>query len=218
MADVELHDEIVEWMDSLDDDEWDRTVMVIDRLVALASTARMPLSRSLGEGLFELRFTLGPTARRITYRFTKDGRIVLLTTFRKQRNNERSRDRPGTQSCRGLRPDQPVKETTMANYSRWDDTKNKRRAPSTEVRAEVEHDLALGQLIYDLRTGAGLSQRELAERMGTTQSVISRLEEGGGAKNRIDTLARVAEALGRHLIVSFPEKVPARLKDAVQVA
>jgi hypothetical protein len=43
----------------------------------------------LGEGLFELRFTLGPTARRITYRFTKDGRIVLLTTFRKQRNNER---------------------------------------------------------------------------------------------------------------------------------
>ena len=106
----------------------------------------------------------------------------------------------------------------MANYSRWDDTNNKRRAPSTEVRAEVEHDLALGQLIYDLRTGAGLSQRELAERMGTTQSVISRLEEGGGAKNRIDTLNRVAKALGRHLIVSFPEKVPAKLKDAVQVA
>lgn len=90
MADVELHDEIVEWMDSLDDDESDRTVIVIDRLVVLASTARMPLSRSLGEGLFELRFTLGPTARRITYRFTKDGRIILLTTFRKQRNNERN--------------------------------------------------------------------------------------------------------------------------------
>lgn len=34
--------------------------------------------------------TLGPTARRITYRFTKDGRIILLTTFRKQRNNERT--------------------------------------------------------------------------------------------------------------------------------
>ena len=49
----------------------------------------MPLSRSLGGGLFELRFALGPTARRITYRFTKDGRIILLTTFRKQRDNER---------------------------------------------------------------------------------------------------------------------------------
>jgi transcriptional regulator with XRE-family HTH domain len=53
--------------------------------------------------------------------------------------------------------------------------------------------------------------------VGATQSVISRLEEGGGARNRIDTLARVATALDRHLIVSFPEKVPTELKDAVQV-
>jgi len=89
VADVELHDEIAAWMESLDDNEWERTVVVMDRLAALGSKARMPLSRSLGDGLYELRFTLGPTARRITYRFTRDGRIVLLTTFRKQRNNER---------------------------------------------------------------------------------------------------------------------------------
>lgn len=90
MAEIELHDEVVEWMASLDDAEWNRTVVIIDRLIALGSSARMPFSRTLGEGLFELRFTLGPTARRITYRFTKDGRIILLTTFRKQRNNERT--------------------------------------------------------------------------------------------------------------------------------
>ena len=106
----------------------------------------------------------------------------------------------------------------MANYSRWDDVRRKRRDPDAETRSGVEKDLALGQLIYDLRTGAGLSQQALAERMGTTQSVISRLEEGGGARNRIDTLARVATALGRHLIVSFPEEVPADLNDAIQDA
>jgi ribosome-binding protein aMBF1 (putative translation factor) len=111
-----------------------------------------------------------------------------------------------------------MKEETMANYSRWTEAKGKRPAPSAATRAGVEQDLALGQLIYDLRTEAGLSQRELAERMDTTQSVISRLEEGGGARNRIDTLARVATALNRHLVVSFPENVPAKLKDAVQVA
>jgi ribosome-binding protein aMBF1 (putative translation factor) len=111
-----------------------------------------------------------------------------------------------------------MKETMMANYSRWDHVKKRRREPTHEVRAAVEQDLALGQLIYDLRTEAGLSQRALAERMGTTQSVISRLEEGGGARNRLDTLARVATALDRHLVVSFPAKVPSRLKDAVQVA
>ena len=90
MAEIELHAEVVDWMDLLGDGEWDRTVVVIDRIAVLGSSARMPLSRSLGDGLFELRFTLGPTARRITYRFTKDGRLILLTTFRKQRNNERT--------------------------------------------------------------------------------------------------------------------------------
>jgi putative component of toxin-antitoxin plasmid stabilization module len=102
VVDLELHDEVVEWMDSLDEAAWDRALVVIDRLVALGSAARMPLSRSLGDGLFELRFTLGPTARRITYRFTKDGRIVLLTTFRKQRNNERNeitRARKAAEDC-----------------------------------------------------------------------------------------------------------------------
>lgn len=106
----------------------------------------------------------------------------------------------------------------MANYSRWEDVKKNRPAPTDQARTDVENDLALGQLIYDLRTQAGLSQRELAERMGTTQSVISRLEEGGGARNRLDTLARVATALDRHLVVSFPQDPPDNLQDAIQVA
>lgn len=106
----------------------------------------------------------------------------------------------------------------MANHSRWEEIKAKRQPVPTEARSAVEEGFALAQMIYDLRTSAGLSQRELAQRMGTTQSVISRLEEGGGSGNRVDTLARVATALGRHLVISFPETVPAKLKDAVQVA
>jgi len=64
--------------------------VIIERLATLGSTARMPLSKSLGDGVFERRLALGPTTRRITYRFTRDGRIILLTTFRKQRQNERA--------------------------------------------------------------------------------------------------------------------------------
>lgn len=86
---VELHDEVVSWLDSLGDEEWGRVVVIVDRLADMGPRARMPLSRSLGEGLFELRFTLGPTARRITYIFTNDARNILLTTFHKQRDNER---------------------------------------------------------------------------------------------------------------------------------
>lgn len=106
VLEVELHDEVVSWMDSLGATEWQRPWW-IDRLATLGPAARMPLSRSLGEGLFELRFSLGPTARRITYRFTTDGRIVLLTTFRKQRQNERTeiaRARKAVEVCARLYP------------------------------------------------------------------------------------------------------------------
>ena len=106
----------------------------------------------------------------------------------------------------------------MAKLSRWEDIRSAKGELSAEARTQIEQDLDLGQFIYDLRTEAGLSQRELAERMGTTQSVISRLEEGGGAKSRIDVLARVAKALDRHLVLSFPTEVPDNLTDAVQVA
>lgn len=80
---------------------------MINRLAELGSSVRMPLSRALGEGLFELRFSLGPTARRITYRFTADVRVILLTTFRKQRNNERTeitRARKVAEQCARTNP------------------------------------------------------------------------------------------------------------------
>jgi transcriptional regulator with XRE-family HTH domain len=77
-----------------------------------------------------------------------------------------------------------------------------------------DQDLALGRLIQDLRSRAGLSQRELALRLGTTQPGVSRLESGA-VTIRLDTLARVAAALGRHLVVAFPEDPPPPSDDAV---
>jgi len=99
--------EVVEWFDELPQNDWGRASVVVDRLASLGSKARMPFSRSLGDGLFEVRFTLGSTARRITYRFTKDDRIILLTTFRRQRNNERgeiTRARKIAQDCAQRNP------------------------------------------------------------------------------------------------------------------
>jgi ribosome-binding protein aMBF1 (putative translation factor) len=120
-----------------------------------------------------------------------DGRIALLTTFRKQRNNERQEIDRARRARRRVRETEPLKETKMANYSRWDDVKKGRSTPTTETRVEVEHDLALGQLIYDLRTEAGFSQRQLAERMHTTQSVISRLEERAAGPGTVWTRSPV---------------------------
>ena len=56
--------------------------------------------------------------------------------------------------------------------------------------------------VAERRTDLGLSQRELAERCGTTQSAIARLERGGRPP-RIDTLLRIADALQCELVVEL---------------
>jgi predicted transcriptional regulator len=56
--------------------------------------------------------------------------------------------------------------------------------------------------VSERRTEKGLSQRELAELCGTTQSAIARLERGGRPP-RIDTLLRIAEALDCDLVVEL---------------
>ena len=56
--------------------------------------------------------------------------------------------------------------------------------------------------VAERRIELGLSQRELAELTGTTQSAIARLE-AGGRPPRIDTLMRIAEALDCDLTVEL---------------
>ena len=56
--------------------------------------------------------------------------------------------------------------------------------------------------VAERRQDKGLSQRELAEIVGTTQSAIARLERGGRPP-RIDTLLRIADALDCDLVVDL---------------
>ena len=59
---------------------------------------------------------------------------------------------------------------------------------------------AFRALTYRLRVDAGLTQTELAERMGTTQSAIARME-AGGTRPTLETLEKLARAVGSDLIV-----------------
>jgi predicted transcriptional regulator len=61
---------------------------------------------------------------------------------------------------------------------------------------------AIAGKVADRRVAKGLSQRELAELVGTTQSAIARLERGGRPP-RIDTLLKIAEALDCELVVEL---------------
>ncbi len=69
---------------------------------------------------------------------------------------------------------------------------------------------ALAATVRDLRAQLGLSQAELAERVGTKQPGIARLESGRVVP-RLELLQKIAVAAGRRLEVRFgPAKKPAR--------
>jgi transcriptional regulator with XRE-family HTH domain len=66
---------------------------------------------------------------------------------------------------------------------------------------------AIAGQVAGRRQDLGLSQRELAELTGTTQSAIARLE-AGGRPPRIDTLLRIADALDCDLLVELKPRNP----------
>jgi len=85
----------------------------------------------------------------------------------------------------------------------------KRLMDNQEFRSEYEKadaEFAVIESLVKARMDAGLTQTELAHRIGTTQSAIARLE-GGGVSPSLATLRRYAEATGTKLRVSLvPEE------------
>ena len=76
------------------------------------------------------------------------------------------------------------------------------RAEYDRAYAEARLAAEVGPRIHDARETAGLSQREFARRMGTSQAAIDRLESGGVGAT-ITTLQRVATALGLEVSVEL---------------
>ena len=61
----------------------------------------------------------------------------------------------------------------------------------------------IARKIFEMRTKAGLSQRELAVRVGTSASAICRLEDGDYEGHSLSLLKRIAEALDRRVEIRF---------------
>jgi transcriptional regulator with XRE-family HTH domain len=96
-----------------------------------------------------------------------------------------------------------------------------------EIRAEVAQDrdlnaafqrelarLQLANQIADARKRAGLSQAQLAERIGTKQTGVARMERAGTTGFTTTTLAKIAAATGSKLEVQLTSRTPRRRRVA----
>ena len=77
------------------------------------------------------------------------------------------------------------------------DTKREEVYEDEVINAEI------ARKIYELRTKAGLTQEELADRVGTAKSAICRLEDADYEGHSLSMLKRIAEALDKRIEIRF---------------
>ncbi len=93
----------------------------------------------------------------------------------------------------------PTTDAVEILHRRYFEGKPEMLALLEEERANAE----IARKILALRTEAGLSQRELAKRVGTTASVICRLEDADYDGHSLAMLRRIAAALDKRVEIRF---------------
>jgi len=82
-------------------------------------------------------------------------------------------------------------------HKRWSKHPNYRKSYDA-----LQEEFALARAVIEARRGAGLTQQQLARKMGTTQPVVARLE-AGNTRPSLRTLERLANATGSRLVITF---------------
>lgn len=72
-----------------------------------------------------------------------------------------------------------------------------------DLIAEGTVNVRVARMIYDARNKAGLTQKELAKLVGTTQSVIARLEDADYEGHSLGMLSRIVAALNKRIDIRF---------------
>lgn len=73
------------------------------------------------------------------------------------------------------------------------------------ITASINAEVA--QLIYEARTQAGLTQKQLADLVGTKQPVIARLEDADYEGHSLSMLQKIASALNKQVKISLTSNV-----------
>ena len=150
----------------------------IDLLAHFGPLLRMPHSRKLGDyELWELRVQ-------------QAGMICRLFYF--HRENQSRRDTESTATEGGVPWRNHMNSTRYADFL-------KQQLRNPKVRKEydaLEGEFALAKEIIELRIRKKLTQKQLAQQIGTSQPAIARIESGSYQNVSLSFLRRVADALG----------------------
>lgn len=90
-------------------------------------------------------------------------------------------------------------ELKAARHAKMTD---EQRAVYNEAYMKAGVAMRVAELFYNARSAAGITQTELAHRMGTSQPTIAEIE-GGGRVPTLEMLERLANATGKQLEIAL---------------
>jgi ribosome-binding protein aMBF1 (putative translation factor) len=213
--DPDGHSPVVEWLQELrrmDTIAYAKCAAVIERLAGAGHELRRPTADYLRDGIRELRAKKGRVNYRIPYFLHGKHVTVLAHPSRRRMSFRRPTSiEPCVARSRSRRPrtSTPIGSDPMAkatNKKSGDARRILDRITGTDagLRRRIEEqklNARIAEMILAARERAGLTQSQLAKLIGTTQSVVSRLEDAGYQGRSLTMLQRIAEALDHRLEV-----------------
>ena len=179
---------VEEFLDSLPVKMRVKALDSLDLLEEYGNQLRMPYSKALSDGIFELRIRFSGDISRIFYFFCIGNKIIVTNGFIKKTQKTPS--------------DRIMKEgICMSDLQKY----KKKQLQDAEFKAEYERtrpEFEIMRALVDARISQHMTQKELAEKSGVRQSNISRIENGTCSPT-IATLEALANGMGKKLIVSF---------------
>jgi len=184
----------------------------ISRLALLGHELRRPEADLWRDGIYELRARLGSVNYRLLYFFHGQTVSVIAHGLTKEAavpaptSNTPVPAKPPSSPTRP--PTLTEEKLTMPKKTSNDALKILAHIAGKDpaMQRGFEEEVAnreVAQKIFQLRQDSGLSQAELARRVGTTQSVISRLEDADYEGHSLAMLNRIAAAVERRVEIRF---------------
>jgi phage-related protein/DNA-binding XRE family transcriptional regulator len=205
-----------EFVDSLDDKAAARIDAFIERLRVYGNRMQGKFVKKLTGDIFELRVKQFDRIFRVLF-FYQPGMLIVITSgFQKK-----TQETPPAEIYEGRAAKEALDEVPKplhgiakgkrnypegvgpmrqaAKRDRHSEIVEQRARKSSTYRKTFDrtlHQIDLALLVREMREDAGMTQAELAKKVGTTQSVIARLEDAEYAGHSLTMLERIATACG----------------------
>jgi phage-related protein/DNA-binding XRE family transcriptional regulator len=187
----------LEWLQDLPVKAQDKCLVRVERLRELGHELRRPEADLLRDGIYELRASPQGIHYRILYFF--HGTVAAVVAIQRKKRFEANPAKHGQAEGDMSKKSKTTTDAVEIIYRRFYEGKPERIKGLEEARATDE----IARKIFALRTKAGLTQAQLGKLVGTTASVICRLEDADYEGHSLAMLRRIAAALNQRVEIGF---------------